>query len=175
MFSSQCHPVHPSSLMHRSSQISTQHSLEPISVGTFQFPSNSYTSASGFTRPTTASGSMSSIDPMPLLGMSHPLVERTQLPSTLHSPTCPSGVHADCTDSLGLRADSAQTVWTPYDFGSPHKNYTMRELNQAPGTNSHLQGGVLYHCAIVACYTLPTCAIYVTCGLIGKCVYFYSI
>ena len=51
----------------------------------------------------------------------------------------------------------------------------MRELNQAPGTNSHLQGGVLYHCAIVACYTLPTCAIYVTCGLIGKCVYFYSI
>ena len=95
--------------------------------------------------------------------------------STLHSPTCPSGVRADCTDSLGLRADSAQTVWTPYDFGSPHKNYTMRELNQAPGTNSHLQGGVLYHCAIVACYTLPTCAIYVTCGLIGKCVYFYSI
>ena len=95
--------------------------------------------------------------------------------STLHSPTCPSGVRADCTDSLGLRADSAQTVWTPYDFGSPHKNYTMRELNQAPGTNNHLQGGVLYHCAIVACYTLPTCAIYVTCGLIGKCVYFYSI
>ena len=98
-----------------------------------------------------------------------------QTSSTLHSPTCPSGVRADCTDSLGLRADSAQTVWTPYDFGSPHKNYTMRELNQAPGTNSHLQGGVLYHCAIVACYTLPTCAIYVTCGLIGKCFYFYSI
>ena len=95
--------------------------------------------------------------------------------STLHSPTCPSGVRADCTDSLGLRADSAQTVWTPYDFGSPHKNYTMRELNQAPGTNSHLQGGVLYHCAIVACYTLPTCAIYVTCDLIGMCVYIYSI
>src|ERR1700691_3871939 len=56
-----------------------------------------------------------------------------------------------------------------------HTKITLRELNQAPRTNSHLQGGVLYHCAIVACYTLPTCAIYVTCGLIGKCVYFYSI
>jgi hypothetical protein len=69
--------------------------------------------------------------------------------STLHSPTGPSGVRADCTDEL----DSAQTVRTPHEFGSPHKNCTMRELNQAPGTNSHLQGGTLYHCAIEGSYT----------------------
>ena len=100
------------------------------------------------------------------------LYKRTEGDSTLHSPTGPSGVRADCTDSLGLRTDS---VRTPYDFGCPHKNCTMRELNQVPGTNSHLQGGTLYHCAIVACYTYPTCASYVTCGLIGKCVSFYSI
>jgi hypothetical protein len=35
--------------------------------------------------------------------------------------------------------------------------------------------GALYHCTIVACYILQTCAIYVTCGLIGKHIYFYSI
>ena len=34
---------------------------------------------------------------------------------------------------------------------------------------------MLYHCAVVTCYILQTCAIHVTCDLIVKHIYFYSI
>ena len=70
--------------------------------------------------------------------------------STLHSPTGPCALRADCTESDGVRTDFAESVCTPHGLGgvradsevsvrTPHKNCTKQGLNQGlnPGTNSH--------------------------------------
>jgi hypothetical protein len=70
--------------------------------------------------------------------------------STLHSPTGPCALRADCTESDGVRTDFAESVCTPHELGgvradsevsvrTPHKNCMEQGLNQGlnPGTNSH--------------------------------------
>src|SRR6267154_3506773 len=85
------------------------------------------------------------------------------LNSTLHSPTGPCALRADCTESDGVRTDFAESVCSPHglcgvcahsartakslqtlhDFGvsvrTPHKNCAKQELNQSfnPGANSN--------------------------------------
>ena len=82
--------------------------------------------------------------------------------STLQCPMCPYGLH-------GLRIVQASLcgLWKIITI-APGETWTG-------GCQWWTTGCGLYHCAIVACYILLTCAIYVTCGLIGKHIFSYWI
>jgi hypothetical protein len=86
------------------------------------------------------------------------------------------GLRSDC---LGLCAESSD--WFQYErvhaaFGihtkiTLNKGWTTLSTAEPIATARY----ALYHCTIVALFALLTCAICVTCGLIGKHIYFYSI
>ena len=100
--------------------------------------------------------------------------------SSLHSPTDPSQSDADCAESDGVHKDFVESKWTPHDFGCLCGLHTKIALSKDWTRLSTAEPIVtascaLYHCTIVAMYGLLTSAICVTCGLIGKHIYFYSI
>ena len=117
--------------------------------------------------------------PMTVSQIHESYVPPTKHVSNLHSPICPCALHMDCMESKWVHVHSAQTVQSPSLCRlcilcivctkiAQQRNQTIAEPIVAAGLT-------FYHCAIVAYYIQTTCAICVTCGLIGKYVYFYSI
>ena len=100
---------------------------------------------------------------------------------TLQSPCA---LCTDCVESELVRTDITESMCTLHRLCrvraslcrlcskiAPNQGWTKMSTVEAIAT----AGCVLYHCTIATENTLLTCAIYVTCGLIGKYIYFYLI
>jgi hypothetical protein len=112
--------------------------------------------------------------------------QNVQIISNLQCPTGLCALCVDCVESEWVRVHSAWTMQSQ----PVHMDFTwiwdvcmdstqkLHSTEIEPGFqqwNQQQLWDVYFTTIPLACHTLPTYAIYVTCGLIGKHIYFYSI